>query len=260
MKKISIILIAVLAIGTLGVYAADTSDDNVYFAADNAPAVWVKNTGNEKTTIAVAGDSGTITVTIGSTANTIDASGTTVDDIAELIAAIAACTNSSGKTVLEAFSCGAVTTEAIDDELMVNTATIYAGGSGAGVLWDTSDTKHYRVFIPSSAMGSRRGAIRIKSAYGDVKGTGNVTIKAYTLENNSATEKLMYEIVSPAYVLAATATGNTAQATAVDSIGPGVVSDLCIDVIVGMNQAFLLSCDRATTGTTGGVGVRVEKL
>lgn len=233
-------------------YAGPAGESQTFYAADAAPAVWIKNTGSEKVVIGVTADSGEITVTIGSIENAIDASGTDVDTVVELETAIVACTNSAGKKPLEVFRCAPLGTETIDDELLIGTTTIYGGSSGGGVLWDTSDTKHYRVYIPPKDGGAKRGALAIKSVFGDVKGTGNVVIKAYLIDGSTATQVDMREFVSPAYVLGVTATTNVA-----DEIAPGVI-DIPLDIQTGANQGFLVDCVRATTGTTGGAGVLTE--
>jgi len=116
-------------------------------------------------------------------------------------------------------------------------------------FWDTSDTKHYRVYVPPAKGGAKRGGLAVKKVFGDVKGTGNITIKSYTLVESNATQIDMREYVSPAYVLGVASATNVA-----DEIGPGII-DIPLDIQVGNNQGFLISCDRATTGTTGGVGI-----
>jgi len=253
-NKVSTLIIGVLLLAGSAI-AGPKGESQKFFAADASPAIWVRNTFNETVTFAVTNDSATITVTVGSTANTIDASGTDVDTVSELESALLAVTNSAGKTGLDVYRCAAAGSESIDDELLVSTATLSSGSAGGAFLWDTSDTEHYRVYIPPSDAGASRGQLAIKSGYGDVKGTGNITIKSYTIQNNSATQIDMREIVSPVYVPAASSGGLT---NTTDSIGPGVI-DIPLDYTIGKDQGFLLSADRATSGTTGGVGVRSEE-
>jgi len=133
MKYIAYILITLSL--TVSCFAGADGESQAFYAADNSPVVWVKNGGNEKVTITVYGDSNaTNVVTIGSTDNVIDMSGTSVDTISELEAAIKACTNSAGKKVLSVYRCAPVGTESVDDEVMATTVTLYAGESGGGML------------------------------------------------------------------------------------------------------------------------------
>lgn len=251
MKRVISIISVVLLAGV--VFAGPKGESQKWYSADESPAVWVVNRGTEKVTCAVTNDDSTITVTVGSTANTIDASGTSVDTIAELESALRGVTNSAGKKVLDVYRCAAAGSESIDAELLVTTTTIYPGSPGGIVLWDTSDTKHYRAYIPPSDAGGSRNQLKIKSVYGDIKGTGNITMKAYTIRNNAATQVDMAEIVSPAYVLGVTNTTNVA-----DEIGPGII-DKALDIQNKKDDGFLISADRATTGTTGGIGIRTEQ-
>jgi len=251
MRNYVISIMATLAlVGTA--FAGPKGDNQAFYAADASPAIWVVNTFNETVTCAVTNDSSTITVTVGSTATTIDASGTAVDTVAELESAIRAVLNSNSKKGLKIFRCAAAGTEAIDYELLIATTTIKPGSSGAIVLWDTSDVKHYRAYLPPREAISR-GSVAVKSVYGDVKGTGGITMKAYTIKNADATQIDMREVVSPIYVKAEDNTTNV-----LDSIAPGII-DIAVDHQVGASVGYLFSADRATTGTTGGIGIRTEE-
>jgi hypothetical protein len=253
MKYVKYIMLVVLLAGSA--FAGPKGENQKFYAADASPAVWVQNTFNEDVTGAVTGVNGTITITVGSTANTIDASGTSVDTIAELEAAIKAVTNSAGKTGLDVYRAAAAGTESIDEELLATSLTITKGSSGGIVLWDTSATKHYRAYMPPSDGGASRGQLKIKSVYGDVKGTGTITMKAYTIRNAAATQIDMKEFVSPIYLNALSTNGLN---TVADEIGPGVI-DIDLDHQISATQGYLFSADRATTGTTGGIGIRTEQ-
>ena len=252
MNKITSCVIGILLLaGT--VLAGPKGDNQKWYAADASPAVWVKNTFSESVSCVVTGDSGTITIVVGTHTNTIDASGTSVDTVTELESAILAVTNSAGKTGFDIFRCAAAGLETIDDELLVTTTTLSAGSAGGIVLWDTSDTKHYRAYIPPSGGGASRSQLLIESVYGNVKGTGVISMKSYTIRNNAASDVDYKEIVSPAYVPSVTNVTNTA-----DEVGPGSL-DMGLDLIVGKDHGFLLSADRATTATTGGIGLRTRE-
>jgi len=252
MRKYVISIVAGLAL-VGSAFAGPKGENQTFYAADASPAVWVVNTFNEDVTCAVTNDDSTITVTVGSTANTIDASGTAVDTIAELEAALRAVVNSEGQTGLKIFRCAVAGTESMDAELLVTTTSIKKGSAGGIVLWDTSDTKHYRAYLPPRDGGGARGTVAVKSAYGDIKGTGSITMKAYTVYNNTASQIDMREVVSPIFVPTAAAATNLA-----DEIAPGIM-DIPVDHQVSAGRGYIFSADRATTGTTGGIGIRTEE-
>jgi len=256
MRRCAITMVALLA-GVSMAIGAGSGDDQVYFAADEAPVVWVRNGGSDVVTFKWVSDSAAATVTVGTVAQTI-ADGS-ADDVNEIEVALKAITNSSGQKVLEVYRCAVLGTESTDDELIAQTITLQAGEAGGVFQWDTSDVKHYRVFIPPKQAGSKRGTLRVLQAYGDCKGTGNVTLKAYLIKQSTATEKYMTERVSPLYrVGAVSANTTTSEQWVAEEIMPGLLDGLKLGptgIVVGGSQGFLLSADRATTGTTGGVGV-----
>ena len=240
MNKVTSIIASLIV--AAGFVHAD-SDGQVFYTHDAAPAIRVNNTGSEVVSIVVTGGGTNVAVTIGATLNNINGDGDT-DTVAELGAAIAACTNSAGKKVLSVdTACAVATTESTDGELLDATTTIY-GGQWGHIKWDTSDVKHYRAYVPKASKGAGRGGKYIDSVYGNVGGTGDVTIKGYI----DGTEVFESYVVSPTYVKALDNNTNT-----VNNI---VVIDIPVGVYVGQDQAFVLSADRATTGTTGGVGIR----
>jgi len=222
------------------------ADGQIFYAEDASPAIRVYNSGSELVTIqTLLGGAGTNVVTIGSIANTIDGSGTT-DSVAELAAAIAACTNSAGKTPLTVdIGCNAASTESTDGELLDATVTIRSGSWGE-VTWDTSDVKWFRTYLPSSANGASRSGALVTSLYGNVGGTGDVTIRGY-LDGSKIFEKI---IESPIGVL-------NGPTNLTDNVTAGCV-EIPLNLYVGKSQRFMISSGRATTGTTGGIGIRTD--
>jgi len=252
-KKIFTALISVVLMA--GAVCADPnwSGGQEYNAYDAGPALRVLYSGRSACSFAVTGDSATITVTVDvglstEAANSLDCSGAAIDTIAELAAAINAVTNTAGKKLLEADSgCVASTGETMDDELLVSTVTKHGPGWVDAFLWDTSDTKHYRVYIPPSGKGSHRNLARALSVYGDVKGTGDITIKCYS----DNTEIYTTFIESPVYIYTSPTVVDT------NTVVAGII-DIPLDLVVGKDKGLLISCDRASSGTTGGVGLRFE--
>lgn len=232
-------------------FAMAESDGFKFYTSDDAPAIRIYNSGSElvKIKIASGGADASNEVIIGNTTNTIDGSGAAVDTVAEFAAAVAACTNSSGDEVLEVDTdCVVATTESTDGELLDEAITVNQIWPGAWgrIAWDTSDVKHYRSYVPTAANGAGRGGTLVESVYGNIGGTGDVTIKGY-VDRNQVFEKV---ITSPVYVKALDNDTNTVN---------NVVSiDIPVGIYVGASQSFVISADRASTATTGGAGVRLK--
>jgi hypothetical protein len=213
----------------------------IYFdAADDAPALRVYNSGTEAVTIQIyAGDNATNSVTIGSTVNTLDFSGAGADTISEIAADIAACTNSAGETVLIVDADCSLATDSTDDELL-DAQTISLGSKEWGeIVWDTSVAKFYSAYVPDDDVrGAIRSNVKIKQIYGNPLGTGDVTLSVY-LDGTLSWQKLMPEVY--AY------SNNTA------SVSLPIVVD-----IPAQKKAIIIRATRATTATTGMIGVEVE--
>lgn len=256
MKKVLTLAIGVMLVAGI-LRAADITEAHIYEAHDSSPALRVHNNGTEKATFYIYEDSGaTNKIVIGTTETLLDMSATAIDTVSELASAVRAATNSAGETPLDTdVKCVAATSETVDDELLVNTSgvSIEGGDWGDAFIWDTSDVKHYRIYVPPSGKGQTRKSALAKSVKMNAGGTGNITVKGYI----NSTEVFSRIVVSPTYVLAATATGNTAQATAADEVGPANL-DVDLGIYIGISQGFLLSIDRATTGTTGGNMLELE--
>ena len=251
MKKLVISGLALLV--AAGVYAGLKGETQIYYTSDAAPAIRIHNTSDETVVITITGDSASDdTVVIGSTSTTLDLSGAAIDTIAELQAAIEACADSDSKTPLETESyCAAATSEAIDDELLAEAVTIRPGEWGA-LHWDTSDTMHYRASVPKSEHGSKRGSMVVKSVYGSAGGTGDITVVGYI----NRSEVFRKVIESPVYAWSA---AGTTETWASDDVSMGNI-EIPLDIVVAPSDCFLVSVDRATTGTTGGIGLRVKAL
>lgn len=245
-------VVAVLLVGC--VFAGEKQGEGqIYHATDNSPALKIKNTSKYKCTITRTGDSAANnTVVIGATSTTIDCSDTTVDDVAELAAAIEAATDDDGKTplVVDTYT-AVVTTEATDDELVAEVVVIQQGDIGT-LKWTTADVKHYRAEIPKKSFGPSRGKTRVKSVYGSIGGTGDITVACY-LDRSEVYRKI---IESPIFAWSA---AGTTETFASDDITMGEI-DIPLDIVVGTDQAFLVTVTRATTAVAGGIGLRTEEL
>jgi len=239
MKKM-ITMLTILLVTTGALFAGSAKQGQIFEAEDSSPALWVHNKGSEKVTFTCYEDSGaTNRVTVGSVYTTIDMS--SVDTITKLAAAILTVTNSAGKYVLEYDAKSVVLgTETMDDELLVGSNSLEAGEWGAGFLWDTSDTKHFRVYLPPSGKGATRGRSIAKSVAVNAGGTGNVTTSAYLGQDK------IFSSVSVVRV-------DPASHTNIVEAG---VFDLPLDVVVGPQDGLTVSAARATTASTGGILLR----
>jgi len=249
MKRLIVTLFVMLLVVSSG-YAGDQH----WQAEDTSPAIWIHNTGTEKATITIYEDDGaTNRVVIGSTVTVMDMSGTAIDTAAELASAVASATNSAGKKPLKAIVATSSDSETVDAELLVNTSGVaIEGGDWGSIPLDTSDVKYFSIFLPASKNGpASRGTVDIKKIYGDIGGTGNITVEIYV----DQVQKYQSSIVSPAYVPSFSDTNSVSVGHAADEVGPGIL-DIDLDFTVGRSENCLIKATRATTGTTGGIGIR----
>ena len=243
-------IITILAGALLCVSGLHAADGQRFYAEDAAPAIKIHNTGSEVVTIFInaGGASATNAITIGSTENVIDGSGNT-DTVAEFAAAIAACTNSAGKTPLEVDTgCAVSAAESTNGELLDELATvnIIRAGSWGSVKWDTSNVNHFRTYIPKASDGAGRSGVLVESVYGNAGGTGDVALKGYI--NGTKVYDKLYQ--SPVY--------STVDGTLVNTntYSAGVI-EIPVGIYVGAAEAFIMEATR-TAATTGGIGVRTE--
>ena len=252
MKLMSIWLVtAIVGLFAVSGIAGPKGESQLYYTSDNSPALRINNTSKDyKCTITIfSDDCATNTVVIGSTTTTIDMSGTSVDTIAELAAAIRAATDDDGDTplVVDDYVGAVLASESVDGELMVEVTTIERASWGS-VNWDTSDTHHFRAGVAKKAYGGFRGITKVKSVYGSAGGTGDITITA-SINREEVYRKV---IESPVYSWSA---AGTTETWAEDDVSMGVI-DVDLDLVVGPSDCLVVSVDRETTGTTGGIGIR----
>lgn len=240
-KTLFTFTIALMALMLTGQVLADSIHVTT---ADTSIALRFKNTGTELATINIdAGDSATNNVTIGSTVTTLDFSGAGADTIVEISALIAAAKNSAGIPVLIADARCALGTDSTDDELLDTQAIAIAAKVGSKeswgeILWDTSVHLSYDVYIPAAnqAPSGTRTSIDLAQLYGNPIGTGAGLASIY-LDGTLAWQVALPEVF--AY------SNNTATVA------------IPIDVdIPAITESVLVRVARATTATTGMVGVR----
>ena len=248
MKKILYTALALFALGSMSV-----KSQTLFAGADASPALRVYNgsAGSLSVVITTNGAGDNLTVTVDSNANTIDGSGT-IDTIAELGAAIAADTNAGGEKLQLVDTSVSLSTDSTDGELLDGTYTA-ASGEWLMIPWDTSAALHYSAsiqkapqFKPGTMIDvSKRWHVPgvVKNVYGDVAGTGNVTVSIYV----NGTAKFSQVIPSPSYELGAGGTNVANNAV--------YLQDLNIpEIAYGPQDSVLVRAARATTATTGSIG------
>jgi hypothetical protein len=245
MKKLYGLVTVLIAIATL----ANAESVRTWHAEDAAPVFRVKNSGTEKVDMCVAATTFTLTITNGScvTTKTIDES-TTVADIA---AAVEASTNSESKRVLSVDYDCSLATDIWSNEVVTGTTTIQANQHNYvdGPKWDTSACLYFSAFYPGSDKGGVGDVKAVARVFGDVGGTGNITLRGYA----DGTEIYQRSIVSPQYVFGPGGVTNTAS----DEVGTGII-DFTIDLPIAQTEGVMFRATRATTATTGGLGLVLD--
>lgn len=247
MKKILYTALALFALGSMSANA-----QTLFAGADASPALRVYNGYAGSLSIVVSGAGTGLVVTADSNVNTLNGDGSD-DTVAELAALIAAVTNASNEKLLLVDTSVSLSTDSTDGELLSGT---YTAGTGEWleIPWDTSAALHYSAsiqkapqFKPGTMIDvSQRWHVPgvIKNVYGDVAGTGNVTVSIYV----NGTAKFQQVVTSPRYETPANGTNNVAEASV-------YLQDLSIPQIAyGPQDAVIVRAARATTATTGNIG------
>jgi hypothetical protein len=255
--RISVMLMAAIICGYMasGVVAQDSGYARGFEAYDSSPVFKVMNKGNENVTFQFNTEVSTgIVVVIGGVTNTFDAGTATYDTVAELAAAIEALTNSAGLKPLTVKYWCSLGTDTISNKVLTATNTIAASKhewTDIGV-WDTSTLLAYPVAV---APGDNPKVL--KSIDGNVAGTGNITLDVYScnMADNTQAKIGTWSVVSPIYVAGSMASISNVYSS--DDVTMGIIN-MPVNVPVGRGEAVLVRASRATTATTGGVGITVE--
>tara|TARA_R110002110_G_scaffold336074_3_gene546633 strand:+ start:10225 stop:10956 length:732 start_codon:yes stop_codon:yes gene_type:complete len=217
---------------------------SVWNAADSASPFVVRYTDAAKVgTIEITATG--IVATDDSNANTL-AYSASENSLTEVLAWINSATNATGTKNFEAKIWGGIGSDLVTNGyfgvLSENTLT---KEWDYDVKWDTSNCLHY-----DSAAGVMVGSTPVQAGkigrvFGDPIGTGNVTLSIYV----DGSVKWSRLITSPVYVLSADATVNVAETSS--------AFDYEVNIDVGTQPAFVRA-SRATTATTGGIGLSVD--
>jgi hypothetical protein len=252
MRLILGVLLAVSALFALPTFAVDAI---VYEQEDSSPAIRIHNGFDADIQVVFpAGDNADCYVLVGAgetSSNNLDLSGS-VDTIDEVHALLLACTNTSGQTLLTIDSEPSLGADSTDDELLDSQDITIAPGDWGELVWDTSVCLFYSVYIPGSRATEGTVARKtLKRIYGNVGGTGNITVNIY----EDQTEVYEYLVVSPVYI-AGVGAASTNEYTA-DAIGPAQLS-IDLDFPFGVGRDYMIRAAHATTGTSGSLGAIVE--
>lgn len=251
-KMIRMIAVLILVASSAFAQATYTPKVSTFNADGKSPVFRVKNSGNETVTITVASGADSIVVTNGTIVTTI-VPGTGYTTVSQLAAAIEAATNSAGvRTLMVDYGCSL----AADTWTGVVTAaqtTISPNNRKwvDGPTWITASNKFFNAYYPAFNKGGIGNAKEVRKIHGNIGGTGNITIKGY-VDGTVVFDKI---IVSPIYVNSTTNGGLNAS----DEVGVACF-DIPVNIPVGQSEGVMFRATRATTGTTGGIGLVLDVL
>ena len=243
MKKV--LLACLITLVASAVFAADYA--RVWTAADSSPAIRIKNGYTGNITLAVTNATlGNVDVSDGTTASNIVV--TALTTISQMAGYIAAYTNASGQKYLTVdYNCS-LAADVCSNQLLQVTTTNAPGKWATGLKWDTSACLFYSAYLPAVEDGGTDGYKTLDSIHGDIKGTGNITLNVYA-DGVKVYQKV---VVSPTYVRGSE--GSTTNVTTADEVGPAQILEK-LAIPLGASEGVFVRAVRATTATTGGVGI-----
>ena len=169
----------------------------------------------------------------------------------DVAGAVDAITNASGTRCFDAQVWGALSTDIPSNKVIASSAAAIVNNTWTGyAIDDTSGTKDYRIVTDGITM-DQLGGYKVLGVMGEPGGTGNVTVKVYD------DDTLLYQKthVSPTYTLPSSVnyTGVVTQTAdnvvSIDAVLP--------PIYIPRGSKGMIEATRATTGTTGGIGVSV---
>lgn len=177
---------------------------------------------------------------------------TNISDFASIVANF---TNAAGKKNFQVdYNCS-LAGDACWKTLLATTKTVSPGTWGTAFVWDTSTCLFFSLYFPGPNVGGSGNAgfdWNMLDVYGNIGGSGNLTIDAY-----SGGVKFFERVfVSPLYIPDTQASSST-NLMRTDEVGPGQLSLNGANVVrmpIGYSEDILVRANRATTATTGGIG------
>jgi len=184
-----------------------------------------------------------ITCTDDGEANAISLSSGDNDTLSDIVAAINASTNGTGVKNFEAVLWAGLAADATTNSYFIarSAATVDRQWDYDN-KWDTSNVKRYDAAVGTLVNTTYVNEGQIDRIFGNAIGTGDVTISVYV----DGSVKWQRSITSPVYVKAEDNATNVAD--------NAVFFDYEVGIDVGNQPAFVRAA-RATTATTGGIGL-----
>ena len=238
------LIILVSAFLWYGVYSFAASYLSKVEDTSVAWKMWNNDDSDMTLTVTSAGAHAAMIFTVDGHNNSLDGSGSALDDVNEWEAALLASTNVSGTTAsalgLRIYSKTSLGTDSTDGELLNGVYTVLAdGGVAEEVLWDTSAHKSYDVHIPAmdhqaSMFGHVSQPMSITRITGLPGGTSNLTTSVYI-------DRALVFQRSDVITGSATVNLNTE-----------------VNIPIKPSQGAIVRSTRTTTATTGVLGITVE--
>lgn len=243
----SIIGIICLLLCAVTVFA----DGYKYTAYDSGKAIRIKYEPDNSTntaTITVAAAAVTLAspdVITGQGTNTLGA-GLACTNVGDLIRNIQAITNATGFHPFEVHAWNALSADPVSNLFVAASAdTLTHKTWEYHCAWDTSASTNYGVVASSMVGDSVLGGFTIDSVKGEPDGTGNLTLRVY--EDGTVIWKKT--VTSPYYVPALG--GSLSNYAAITT----VTLDQPVGIPADNGKTYLIRATRATSATTGGLGV-----
>lgn len=253
-RNITMVVLVGLLLGGYA-FAQDSGYARSFYGSNAAPVLKVQNTGVDQIKIIWGTAVSTnLSVGIGTSTQTFNTGVAAYDTVIEVAAAVAGSTNSAGEKPLKVEYWCSVGADSISN--MVTTATNdIAPGNHEWVDVGRWDTTVHLAYMASIAPGGNPKVLT--SIDGNIAGTGNITIDVYKHADGDDTQTKIgtFSYVSPVYVWAAI-TGITNLNTT-DDVSPGVIN-LPVNIPVARSDGIVVKAARATTATTGGLGITAE--
>lgn len=200
---------------------------------DSSTPFLIRVKDNSVATIAVSSNTVTIANTTYSTTTNISLTSRTVSDVVGIINSFV---NSSGGRIYDAVIYEALGTDSVAGTALktLSAVRIPTDSWCRDVKWQTAQCLHFSV-VPDVVFGdgARMGGYYIKDIYGDIGGSGAITVIVYVNGNK---------------VYQTSTTGTTSPISITFARG----------IYVGVGQRVLVRAVRATTASTGGIGVSIE--
>ena len=255
-KGLKILTIAMITLCvTVAAYAG-----SVWNAYDTASPFAIRFT-DEDVTGSIQVALGAIYLVDDGNTNTIYATNTVT--LADVMANMNAATNTSGDKNFEAaYWAGIAADHVYTNHLEILAKTTLSRQWNYDVEWDTDVCLHYdsAIGILVGAQPTPVAAGKIDHIFGDPLGTGDVTLSVYV----DGSVKWSRLITSPVYITPSSmsfityaGTNNTLITTTntlTYATEPSAAFDFEVNIPVGSQPAFVRAA-RATTATTGGIGI-----